>query len=137
MDKVFLDADVILDLILQREPFFTESARLFALIEKNEIEGYASPLIFSNLFYILRKIESNKFAINVLLRLKALLNIAKIDEKTIELALSSGFRDFEDAVQNYAAIEAGVQFLITRNKSDYKGSSLIICTAKEFLSMAK
>jgi hypothetical protein len=81
--------------------------------------------------------ESSKFATNVLIRLKALLNIVKIDEKTINWALSSGFKDFEDAVQNYAAIEADIRYLITRNKVDYKGSALIICTAKEFLSMAK
>lgn len=133
MDKVYIDSDIILDLIQRREPFFEESLNLFILIEQNKIKGYVSPLIFSNLFYILRKIESNKFAINVLTRLKALLNIVKIDEKIVELALSSGFKDFEDAVQNYSAIEADAKYLITRNKTDYKYSSLLVCTAKEYL----
>jgi predicted nucleic acid-binding protein len=53
MDKVFIDADIILDLILQREPFFYDSVNLFSLIEENKIRGYVSPLIFSNLIYIL------------------------------------------------------------------------------------
>lgn len=83
----------------------------------------------------MRKVESSKFAINVLTRLKVLLNIAKIDEKTIEPALSSGFRDFEDAVQNYTAIEADAGYLITGNTKDYKGSSIVACTAKEYLSI--
>ena len=135
MDKVFVDSDILLDLIQEREPFFKDSIHLFSLIEENKIKGYVSPLIFANLFYILRKVESNKFTVNVLIRLKALLNVAKIDEKIIELALSSGFRDFEDAVQNYTAIEAGAGYLITRNKKDYKGSSIIVCTAKEYLSI--
>jgi predicted nucleic acid-binding protein len=135
MDKVFMDSDIILDLMQKRDPFFEESLDLFTLIEENKIKGYVSPLIFSNLFYVLRKLESNKFAINALTRLKTLLMIVNIDKKIIELALSSDFKDFEDAIQNYAAIEAGTQYLITRNKADYKESSLIVCTAKEYLAI--
>ena len=135
MDKLFIDSDIILDLIQKREPFFGDSLHLFTMIEEQKIKGYVSPLIFSNLFYILRKLESGKFALNVLLRLKALLVIVKIDEKTIELALTSGFRDFEDAVQNYAAIEAGVHYMVTRNKADYKESGLIVCSAGEYLAI--
>lgn len=79
--------------------------------------------------------ESIKFALNVLTRLKALLNVVKIDERTVELALSSGFKDFEDAIQNYAAVDADVNCIITRNKVDYKESNLVICTAKEYLAI--
>jgi predicted nucleic acid-binding protein len=134
MDRIFVDSDIILDLIQERENF-SEASQLFALIEENKVKAYVSPLIFANLFYILRKQESNKFALQILIRLKALLHVLTINEKIIELALSSGFKDFEDAVQYYSALEEDVDFLITRNKEDYKKSGIIICNAKEYLAI--
>jgi predicted nucleic acid-binding protein len=133
-DKLFIDSDIILDLIQERENY-SDAVRLFSLIEENKVAGYVSPLIFANLFYILRKQESNKFAIQVLTRLKALLRILTINEKTIELALSSGFKDFEDAIQFYSALEANLEYLITRNKEDYKKTGIIICNAREYLAL--
>lgn len=134
MDKLFIDSDIILDLIQEREGH-KDAKQLFTLIEENKVKAYVSPLIFSNLFYILRKQESNKFAMNVLARLKALLHISTINEKIIELALSSGFKDFEDAIQYYSALEENLNYLITRNKEDYKHSGIIICNAKEYLAL--
>ena len=134
MDKIFIDSDIILDLIQERENY-PDALHLFTLIEENKVKGYVSPLIFANLFYILRKQESSKFALQVLTRLKALLKILTIDEKIIELALSSGFKDFEDAVQYYIALEENLEYLITRNKEDYKKSGIMICNAKEYLAL--
>ncbi|MBN2036537.1 MAG: PIN domain-containing protein [Chitinispirillaceae bacterium] len=134
IDKVFVDSDIILDLIQERGNY-ADAVRLFTLIEENKVRGYVSPLIFANLFYILRKQESNKFALQVLIRLKALFNILTLNEKVIELALSSGFKDFEDAVQYYSALEENCGYLITRNKGDYKQSGIIICNAKEYCAI--
>jgi predicted nucleic acid-binding protein len=133
MEKIFVDTDIILDLIQERE-HYSDAVMLFTLIEENKVKGYVSPLIFANLFYILRKQESNKFALQVLIRLKALLHIVTINEKIIELALSSGFKDFEDAIQYYSAIEENIGYLITRNKEDYRKSGIIICNAREYLA---
>jgi len=135
MDKIFIDTDIILDLIQQREPFYGDAVRLFSLIEEKKIVGYVSPLIFANLYYILRKADSKTFAVQTLMRLKAIVRVLAIDEKIIELALSSGFRDFEDAIQYYAALGAKLKYLITRNKADYKESGIIVCTAREYLTI--
>ena len=134
MDKIFVDSDIILDLIQERENY-VDASQLFVLIEENKVKGYASPLIFANLFYILRKQESNKFALQVLIRLKALLHVLTVNEKIIELSLSSGFKDFEDAVQYYSAMEENIDYLITMNKEDYNKSGIIICNAKEYLAI--
>jgi len=135
MDRVFVDTDIIIDLIQEREPFYQDAVILFSLMEEKKIAGHVSPLIFANLYYILRKGYSKQFAVQILTRLKALVRILSINEKTIELALSSGFKDFEDAIQYYSALEAKLKYLITRNKADYKKSGIIICTAKEYLSI--
>jgi predicted nucleic acid-binding protein len=133
-DKVFIDSDIILDLIQERENY-ADAVKLFSLIEENKVAGFISPLIFANLFYILRKQESSRFALQVLARLKTLLHILTINEKIIELALSSGFKDFEDAIQFYSALEANLGYLITRNKADYKKTGMIICDAREYLAL--
>lgn len=135
MDRVFVDTDIILDLIQEREPFFQDAVKLFSLMEEKNVLGHVSPLIFANLYYILRKNYSKKFAIQVLRRLKAIVRILPINEKTIEFALSSNFKDFEDAIQYYSALDARLKYLITRNKVDYEKSGILICTAKEYLSI--
>ncbi len=134
MDKLFIDSDIILDLIQERE-HYAEALQLFSLIEENKVRGYVSPLIFANLYYILRKQETSGFALQVLTRLKALLHVLTINEKIIELALSSGFKDFEDAIQFYSALEENLDYLITRNREDYKKSGIIICNAGEYLAL--
>ncbi|MGA1840925.1 MAG: type II toxin-antitoxin system VapC family toxin [bacterium] len=133
MEKIYIDSDVILDLLGKREPFFTYAAGLFTLIDSGEITAYVSPLIFSNLYYILRKLTSKEMAIKNLHKLKLLVKILPIDDKIIELALLSEFNDFEDAIQYYTAKENGINYLITRNKKDYKKTDLIVCNADEYL----
>jgi predicted nucleic acid-binding protein len=135
MDKVFADSDVILDLLQERQPFFGDALEFFSLVEENALKAFVSPLIFANLYYILRRAESRARAIQLLLRLKAIVKVLTIGEKTIDLALSSSFKDFEDAIQYYAALEAGLDYLVTRNKEDYGESGLVICAPREYLAI--
>lgn len=133
MEKIYIDSDIILDLLGRREPFYPYAAGLFSLVNSKEITAYVSPLIFSNLYYILRKLRSKETAIKSLHKLKLLVNILPIDDKIIELALLSELSDFEDAIQYYTAKENGINYLVTRNKKDYKKTDLIVCTAEEYL----
>lgn len=133
MKKAYIDTDVILDLLQQRKAFFAEASRLFAFLEKEAFRGFASPLTFANLYYVLRKDKGAKVALDALLRLKMLLKILPIGEKTIELALSSEFRDFEDAIQYYSAIESNLDCLITRNKKDFRSADIPVYHPREFL----
>ena len=134
-NKVYLDTDIIFDFISEREPFFEDALELFSLIDEGKITGYVSPLIFSNIYYIVRKQKTAGFARNVLINLKTILKIVSIDEKIITLALASNFKDFEDAIQYFAAIEHKIPYLITRNKKDFQETGIIICNAKEYLSI--
>ena len=135
MNKVFIDSDVILDLLAQREPHYSSAARLFSLIDRQEIAAYTSSLVFANLHYLLKKLASNAFALKSLRKLKTLINILPTDEKVIEQSLNSEFSDFEDAIQYFTAVNNGVSFIITRNKSDYKKSKINVLTAEEFLKV--
>ena len=133
MIKLFVDSDIILDLLAQREPHYIHAARLFTLIDQEKVIAYTSPLIFANLHYLLRKQTSNLSALKSLRKLKTLINILPIDERVIEQSLNSEFNDFEDAIQYYTAVNNGITFIITRNKIDYKRSKIDILTAEEFL----
>ncbi|MFH0919617.1 MAG: PIN domain-containing protein [Fibrobacterota bacterium] len=136
-NRVYLDTDIIFDFIDERAPHFNDSLDLFNLIGEGRVVGHVSPLIFSNLYYIIRKQKNAVFARDVLVRLQSLLTIVTIDEKIVGLALASGFKDFEDAIQYYSAVENRIPCLVTRNKKDYQGAGITICTAKEYVQLGK
>jgi predicted nucleic acid-binding protein len=134
MTTVFIDTDIILDFLADRKPFTEEAAFLFTLIDQKKIKGCISSLCFSNLYFILRKVGIHAKVIKTLLELAELVEILKVDEITIKSALSSGFKDFEDAIQYYAAMESGkVDVLITRNVKDYKSASIPVMSPDSFL----
>ena len=137
MKKIFIDSDIILDLFGKRMPFYKDAAELFLLIDKGNIEAFISPIIITNLHYILRKLKNKEQAIKNLQKLKLLVKILPVDEKIVELALASEFKDFEDAIQYYVAKENGINYLLTRNKKDYKKADITIMTAEEYLKLLK
>jgi predicted nucleic acid-binding protein len=131
--KVFVDTDIIFDLLAKRDPFYIYAARLFTNADKQELNLCVSSLCFGNLNYILSKQKSASEARKILSRLKVLVKVLPVDDKTIDLALNSDFKDFEDAIQYYCAIENGIQVILTRNLKDYKNSSIPVFTAEEFI----
>jgi predicted nucleic acid-binding protein len=129
--RVFLDTDVILDLLLRREPFFAAAAELFLAVQDGNIEACVSPLIFSNLSYILGQQSAAPEVIGTLRKLRLVVRVLPVDEKILDLALSSTFKDFEDAIQYYTAFTNGLEAVVTRNKRDYREAKLPILNARE------
>lgn len=135
-ERVLVDTDVILDLLLARQPFFPAATRLFSAFQEGRIEGHVSSLAFSNLFYLLRKQIGGAEATAILRKLRLVTRVAQVDVKIVDLALASSFNDFEDAVQYFAAMESDLQAIVTRNWRDYKESKLPIVNAEECLELA-
>jgi predicted nucleic acid-binding protein len=129
--RVFLDNDVILDLILRREPFFAAAADLFSVMQDGSIEACVSPLSFSNLAYVLGNQSAPNQVIGALRKLRLIVRVLPVDEKILDLALSSTFKDFEDAIQYYTAVTNGLEAVVTRNKRDYREAKLPILDARE------
>ena len=137
MTDLFIDTDVIIDFLIDREPFSREAAVIFTLIEQNKIKGYASSLTFSNLYYVLKKFESPKKVKSKLDSLAHLIGILKVDEDTIKDALESDFPDFEDSIQYFSALDSKkIDVIITRNTKDYKKSDIPVMTPGDYLKMA-
>ena len=135
MHNIFIDADIFIDLIAKRDPHYNFSAKLFTLISQSKIKAFTSPIIISNIYYIISKIKSKDVALKNIIKLKSIVKILSIGDKIIDFALSSDFKDFEDAIQYYTAKTHNIPFLITRNKKDYKVKDISICTAEEYLSI--
>lgn len=133
MEKVFVDTDIILDLLSNREPFYIHSANLFSAADKNEINVYVSSLSFANLNYILSKQYSADQARKKLLKFKTLVTVLSVTDKVIDLALSSDFKDFEDGIQYFTATENNISTLLTRNLRDFKSAQISVLTAEQFL----
>lgn len=133
MEKVFVDTDIILDLLANRDPFYKHAAILFSEADKSNIELYVSSLSFSNLNYLLSKQYSPDQSRKKLLKFKTLVTVLAVTDKIVELALSSDFKDFEDGLQYFTATENGVKRLLTRNLKDYKAAEIIVMTAEQFL----
>jgi predicted nucleic acid-binding protein len=133
MEKVFVDTDIILDLLSNREPFYLPAAHLFSQADKNNIKLTVSSVSFSNLNYILSKQYSNDQARKKLQKFKTLVTVLAVTDKVVDLALSSDFKDFEDGLQYFTAIENNVKTLLTRNLKDYKSAEIAVMTAEQFL----
>ena len=134
MKAVLCDINFILDIFLEREPFYAPAARIFAMIEAKHLKGYLCANSFPTLFYILAKELKRDKAMRVLEKVRIVFRVATVDEKVIDLSLASDFKDFEDVVQSYSAVNAKVDCLITRNKTDYFTDILSIMTPEEFLA---
>ena len=135
MKTVLCDINVILDIFLKRDPHYSSAARLFSLIEEKKLKGYLSAQSFPTLFYILAKDLKRDKAMRVLEKLRIVFQVAAVDEKVIDLSLASAFKDFEDAVQYYSALHVKADYLITRDKSDYRVNRLPVMTPEEFLAL--
>jgi len=134
MAELFIDTDVIIDFLIDRKPHSREAAVIFTLIEQKRIKGYASSLTFSNLYYVLRKVESHNKVITKLDSISRLVTILKVDQQTVKDAIASGFQDFEDSIQYYCALDyKKIDILITRNTKDYKNSEIPVMTPTDYL----
>ena len=134
MINLFIDTDVILDLLADRKPFSGEAAMLFTLAEQKKIKGFTSSLTFSNLYYVLRRFEAQPKVMSKLTGLSGLLSILKVDELAVRNAIASGFSDFEDGLQYFCALDhKHIDVIITRNIKDYKNSEIPVMRPGDFL----
>lgn len=131
--RIFLDTNVILDLLGERKPFYDSIAKVATLAEKQQLTMVTSPISFTTVNYFLSKLETAEIAREKLRRFKILCEVCSINESTVEKSLNSSMKDFEDAIQHFCALESACEIIITRDSKDFKESLLPIMSADEFL----
>ena len=136
MKNILIDTDVLLDFFFDRKPFSDQAVIILSLCENKQITGFVTPVIISNTYYLLRKTASHQKVIDKLKTLLSFVQVLNIDKQSIETALNSQFKDFEDALQNYAAEQNGdIDVIITRNTKDFKKSALAVLTPDGYLTL--
>lgn len=131
--RVLLDTDVVLDVVLAREPFAQTSAQLFKLHENGKIDAYISAITPINLFYVTRKLKGPQEAQQAVELLLASLAVCSLDHSVLDQAYKLPFGDYEDAVQNASAVASGLDVIITRDIKDYRSATLPVFSPTDFL----
>jgi len=131
--RVFVDTNVIVDVVARREPFFTDSQAVLSLCALKEIDGIVSDLTFCNVAYVMRKQLNSAQLRSSLSVLKQFLEIAPIGDAGISFALANDTSDFEDAVQLAAAQAARAEVIVTRNVRHFSNSLIRVSTPSDFL----
>lgn len=134
MENIFVDTNIVIDLLAKREPFYKEAQDLFTLGDKNEVNLFISSLTFANAYYSIVRHHKEVDAKKYLSKFKVLVTILSLDAKAIELALASDFKDFEDGLQYFTAMDNEADVIITRNKKDFANANIPVMTAGEYLS---
>lgn len=136
MDHVLLDTDVLLDFFFDRIPYSNHTAVVLHHCEEKKIKGFVTPVIVANLYYLLRKTARHELVIDKLNQLLSILDIAEVNRNVVVQSLQSDFKDFEDALQHFSAIEQkNIHIILTRNTKDFKHSALAVLTPEAYLSV--
>ena len=132
--RLFLDTNVMLDLLGERIPFYDSIAKIATLADKGQIELIVSALSYAAVNYFLTKFESQEKAKEKLRKFKIISIVYPLDELILEKGLNSNFEDFEDSLQYFSALAGNCKIIITRNGKDFKTAQLPVMTAEEYLN---
>jgi predicted nucleic acid-binding protein len=132
--RVFLDTNVLLDVLARREPFYGDSVAVWTLAEQRKIHGLVSVISFTNLFYIVGRLQNRRAALRVLTMLRDTFTPVLCDDLILNQAMDAGFDDFEDAVQYFSALRAETTCVVSRNPEHFPRSELAVLTPTEFLA---
>jgi predicted nucleic acid-binding protein len=133
--RVLLDNDVVLDFVLEREPFFADAEMIFQHLDNGDIECYVSAITPINVFYTTRKLKDKDIALQAVKDLLVAIEVCRTDKIVLQTAFTLNFGDYEDAVQCANALAENLDAIVTRNVKDYKNSSITIYSPKEFLQI--
>ncbi|MEA5486033.1 MULTISPECIES: type II toxin-antitoxin system VapC family toxin [Pseudanabaena] len=132
--KVLIDTNVLLDFLLEREPFKKDAEELFAAIISGQIIGYVTATTLTDIFYIARKHTRNlELAREAVSSTLDTMTICPINRNVLEAAFASGLTDFEDAVQIYSAIAQNLDAIVTRDAKGFASSTIPVYSVQELL----
>lgn len=135
MTRVLVDINVVLDLLADREPLAEASAAVLGEIESGRVEGCLAAHTITTLRFRLAKHLGKARTRRVLTDLLSLVRLVPVDEDRLRHALAANWADFEDAVQAACAEKAEVDYLVTRNKADFRESAVKTVTPAELLAV--
>jgi predicted nucleic acid-binding protein len=136
--RVLVDTNIVLDFLLQREPFSQDAELLFQAIDVGEVVGYVTATTLTDIFYISRRhtrsIEQARQAVSETL---TAMMICPVDRVVLESAFNSGLPDFEDAVQIFSAVAQGLEAIVTRDAQGLLSSPIPVLSIQELFQQVR
>ena len=132
MKIVFLDTNILLDVMLHREEFFPDAVRLWADCEEGRIRGVISAITLNNMHFIMRKRVGSIKVLDYVRHALNVFAVEALDDTILRLAVDMPCKDFEDAIQTFSAVHAKAQCIVTRNPSHFSRNYLPIITPREY-----
>ena len=132
--KLLIDTNIVLDVLLKREPFCHDAVKVMNMAQYDDIQEYISASAVTDIYYIAYKqIRDRTLVLDLMKRLLMVVSIAAVSEQEIRNALEAGWKDFEDAVQYSVALLNEMAGLVTRNPKDYEGTDINIWSPEQVL----
>lgn len=136
VDRILIDTNVLLDYLLEREPFFDDAKKVILSCTKGNTKGCIAAHSISNMFFILRKDYTANERREILSNLCTIFDVEGIDKAKLLLSLANeDFTDFEDCLQMECAKSYGAEYIVTRNVSDYSVSDIKAILPSEYLEL--
>jgi predicted nucleic acid-binding protein len=132
--KVFVDTNVLLDVLAKRKPFYSDAARIWSLAERGKIDAQISVISFNNVYYVVRRAANRQTAEEALLLMRNVFTAIPLDAKVLSQAIDAGFSDFEDAIQFHSAVFSSAEYLITRDAAHFPVTALPVLSPAQFLA---
>nr|WP_228021172.1 PIN domain-containing protein [Microcystis sp. LEGE 08355] len=129
-----IDTNIIIDIALERQPYFTNSETVLAFVEQGQIEGYISASTISDLYYLIRKQKGRDLTIEFLQEILTFCQIATVNQAAIRMAFTTNFQDFEDSIQYSTAVVNQLDAIITRNPQDFPIVTPRIITPEQLIA---
>jgi len=133
--KILLDTNIILDLLLKREPFIHSAKEIFLLIENGSLDGFISASSITTIHYLVEKSLSKQEADKSIDILLQIFNISPIDKQVLKDAVTNNGSDFEDSVIYTSAYYSKIDFIITRDKKGFTKSKVKTIEPNDFLAL--
>ncbi|MDZ7617957.1 MAG: PIN domain-containing protein, partial [Patescibacteria group bacterium] len=129
--NVFVDTNVLMDVLLDRKPFVTDSQQVWFLAERGRLCAHVSVLSFPSVYYVLRKLSGAEQAARAMIMLRDVFTPAACDQQILNQAIDAGFQDFEDAIQYFSAMHVDAACIISRNPQHFPMSGIPVLTPRE------
>lgn len=136
--KILIDTNVVIDALTSREPWNREAEEIFIMAANRTIDMYITASSATDIYYLVRKyLHSAEQAKQIMMKLYSLVGILPVTENSCVDALASAITDYEDAVIERVAAEAGIDYIVTRNVKDFRKGITKVILPNDFILFMK
>lgn len=135
MKQVFMDTNIVIDFLTNRQPFAMDAAKIFDLAVNGKVRVFIAAVSYNNIYYILRQSMTGNATLKLLEELADITEITDVTDAVIRRSLKTDFKDYEEVIQYHSALSIpDLDFIVTRNTKDFKKSKLAVLTPAEALA---